>query len=547
MSLCDDLDREDGVGEYAPKTEPKRSNGGNGNGDESPFKVANALDPSDVLSFVGVTVDGKRLTCPSCGATSGCDVLQGGWKCLHASCADKGRDGFRTNVDTVAELRGVTPTEAVNLLAERFGFRGVQPKTERTHYREQGPAHAKNDTTEPFELVPLASLLQPAIDRATARRDGTERPIAVAHPERCECLGGGLWEGLHFVISGTGAGKSQLVIEDLLHAAKQGVPCLYIGLELDGFQVALRFLAEESRVPWSRLYKGTASEKQVELATGAIGTVEGLPIYADFAGPAGWPMYRLRLAVEAMRKAHPEGPILVVLDYLQLVAAAQGDRRTELRERIGQAAYLGRALAVEYHAAIVLVSSTARNNYGALSGDAVTSAGITMEPGTVEHGPRKVVLNPDVLVGAGKEAGEIEAAADSVTVLLKWPALLDGERLVLAVVAKGRATGASWCALAFERGQRFVPFAVSSMDDLPEAATKGGRKPITEDDIESRIVSTVRNHPNLRTASQVYDVCKGTKSLVLATVKRMVAEGRLVLEPAPAGFVVRFEEGEPNP
>jgi len=314
----------------------------------------------------------------------------------------------------------------------------------------------------------LSELLDPALARAKDRKMGVEKPIPVAHPERAQCLAGGYWPGVHFLISGTGAGKSQLAIEDCLHAASCGVPVLYIGLELEAFQVALRFLGERSRVSWSKLYLGRASGEQIAQAEYVAAELRDMPIYTDFAGPSGWPASRLRDALSQLRELHPTGPLMVVLDYLQLVSSEPGGPK-ELRERIGAVAYSARALSVEFDAALVIVSSTARANYGAMGGDAIKSAGIEIKaPNSDSFSPRKVVLNPDVLVGAGKESGEIEASADSVTVLLRWPARYEGERVVLSVTVKGRAMGASWCALLFDRGTRFVPFSVTQMEDLPE-------------------------------------------------------------------------------
>lgn len=91
---------------------------------DSPFARANAVAPGDVAMWLGV-YDGTTPVCPGCGESKGVAVLNHGFKCSHNRCQGRGRNGFRTNVDLVAEVRSVSPRDAVNALAERFGFEGL--------------------------------------------------------------------------------------------------------------------------------------------------------------------------------------------------------------------------------------------------------------------------------------------------------------------------------------------------------------------------------------------------------------------------------------
>ena len=88
----------------------------------SPFGAANAVPPEEVAQWLGLYDSTGVVRCPGCDETSGVAVLQFGLKCHHNRCSGRGRNGFRTNVDLVAEVRSVTPVEAVILLAERFTF-----------------------------------------------------------------------------------------------------------------------------------------------------------------------------------------------------------------------------------------------------------------------------------------------------------------------------------------------------------------------------------------------------------------------------------------
>ena len=130
MSLSDDLEAE--VGPVKPKPGPKKSTGNNGHSGESSFDIVNRIDTGTVLDALNVEHDDKRVKCPGCGeGMDGTDValVDGGYKCSHDRCANKGKNGFRTNVDLVCEVLNKTPQEAVSWLAEKFNIDLPQTQT----------------------------------------------------------------------------------------------------------------------------------------------------------------------------------------------------------------------------------------------------------------------------------------------------------------------------------------------------------------------------------------------------------------------------------
>jgi replicative DNA helicase len=330
----------------------------------------------------------------------------------------------------------------------------------------------------PEPLRRLGDLLDEAVRRAEARRSGAEKPVPVPWPELGDQLGGGLWPGLHLFVGGTGTGKSTLALQIALEAARKGTPTAYVGLELGELDIALRVLGEQAGVSWSKLYTGRASETDVTKAGAAKAALASLPFYVELGKPNGWPASDLGALAERMRLAHPEPtpgglPMLLVLDFLQIVGdEAREDGRAmglELRERIGRAAYFARDVSRRLNVAVLCVSSTARDNYGALGGEALEKAGLGIDKG------RRFAVRPDSLVGMGKESGELEYSADSVTVAVRGPKLQAAEgheRCVVLVTAKGRATGAGWCALRFEYGQRFKPWQGSGEEVIRELAAE---------------------------------------------------------------------------
>lgn len=338
----------------------------------------------------------------------------------------------------------------------------------------------------PPPLRRLDALLGPAMKRSDARREKREKPIPLPWPDMLEQFGGGLWPGVHVLVAGTGAGKTAWALQLALHAAQAKTPVGYIGLELEDMQIALRMLGEQTKIPWTDLYLGKVSEVGAARAHAAIDELAGLPFYVETGRPNGWPISELTTFIESMRKLHPEtepgsAPMLLVLDFLQIVGDEErGDGRMmgfDLRERIGRAAYAARHAAKDHNVAVLLISSAARASYALLAGLAGSTKedkvkpGIraTIDPDNGKPAPKRrpIVLgryidNPDALVGLGKESGEIEFSADSVTVAMRAgaPFLSDRARKpVIFATAKGRATGAGWCELRFT-GHRF--------DDSPD-------------------------------------------------------------------------------
>ena len=108
---------------------------------DDPFTHANDCDPREVADRLGL-LDGDVLTCPGCREASGPGgrvvILERGLKCSGDRCTDKGRNGFRTNVDLVMEVTGCTPIEAVRTLGDWFNFEVPSPKKTTKKQRQRG-------------------------------------------------------------------------------------------------------------------------------------------------------------------------------------------------------------------------------------------------------------------------------------------------------------------------------------------------------------------------------------------------------------------------
>jgi len=271
----------------------------------------------------------------------------------------------------------------------------------------------------------LGELLGPALERFKARAKGDEKPVPVPWPSLAERLGGGLWPGAHVLVGSTGTGKTQLQLQLALHAARAGVPVLYIGLELGELDTMARLIAllDEAKgagVRFSDLMRGAVPEERFEaLAEAAVLHLAELGFELETGDAHGWDYTKLVPAVRALRERYgldSKAPVLVVLDYLQLVDSPKDARREELRERITRASYQAREAVRQHNAAVLMVSSTSRENERSLRqwGD-----GWPAEPVTVAAGKGTTELSCGSFIGIGKESGDIEYSAESLTVLAR--------------------------------------------------------------------------------------------------------------------------------
>jgi replicative DNA helicase len=287
-----------------------------------------------------------------------------------------------------------------------------------------------------------------------------ERPIPLPWASLATPLGGGLWpEQLHILVGNTAAGKTQWCLQVAIYAAQRGTPVLYVALEAGKVEFVARCVSQLSGTPWNRLYYGDDPHLEAVIQQHTA-ELEALPLFPLFPDPYGFHAGALIPAVQALRDRYSEQtpgdrPLLVILDFLQIVGTEQGQRE-ELRERIGKAAYVGRGLARTHNAAVILASSTAREHYLTLTGRVKKKGG-----GEEKADPPLGKGDAGRFVGFGKESGEIEYAADTVIVLTRepWPDEKPPRDGTICHVALAKIRGGeqpTWATLHFD-GRVFTP------------------------------------------------------------------------------------------
>lgn len=312
----------------------------------------------------------------------------------------------------------------------------------------------------------LSAMMDRALEEMAARASGKSKPIATPWAAVNRSLGGGLWPGFHVLSGTTGSGKSQWALEVAFGAARAGHPVLYVGLELGEVDLVARLVGLRLSQKWSNLYLGEPGAEGVVEELRQVGNeareeLDRLPFHLEIGKANGWHAGMLRPRVEALRARYPEArgkPALVVIDYLQLVTAAESER-VELRERIGRAAYEARMVARggegDPGAAVLALSSIARTNALALGSEAKAARGEEFKGADSFEGLGKG--SAARLVGFGKESGEIEYSADSVMVLARkrFDEIAKRSEMVLAMAkVRARPEGfKEWITLSFDGGR----------------------------------------------------------------------------------------------
>lgn len=288
--------------------------------------------------------------------------------------------------------------------------------------------------TAPLKTSTLTEAVDSTWQLIKDRHSGKSKPILTPWEPLNTHLNGGLWPGLHVLVAPPKAGKTQFALQLAKSALSENHLVYYIGLELTPEEVVSRLysLTTNNLIHWAHMLYGKLSESERETLFNPE-EQEAMKAKLDHfryihETAYGWDFQQLRgIGAEAQAKSNGE-PFLVIIDYLQLLQAPDGVRM-DMRERIGRAAYLGRQLARDYGGVVFAISSTAR----------------------AEYNPRDTVGSPWGYMGTGKESGEIEYAADSVSVIVREKEF-NGYRFALA---GGRATVPAWFRAEFVEGFRW--------------------------------------------------------------------------------------------
>ena len=333
-----------------------------------------------------------------------------------------------------------------------------EPEAPAEPWRRRGRARATARSPRKELLKPreLKTVLDDALVRMRRRAAGQEKPIPLPWTGLAEALGGGLWSGTAVTLVGdTGCGKTQWALQVAAHAAAAGVPVCYVAPEAGVDQVAPRLLSIKAGHRWNELYVGKTDAATIDSIRASYSEeLKKLPFHL-LPGKASRPGEPGSLAVaEWMRQRYRKTragrrPLLIVQDFVELVSGVGRDQE-EFNELMGRVAQEARQAAREHDVAVLIVSSTSREQRH----NPELSIGIHHE----RRQPRGLGRgNPARLLLTGKNAGDLERESDTVLVLAQeqdqQPNVAGDDpetwTRVWCAVAKNRSGGRAWAALRF--------------------------------------------------------------------------------------------------
>jgi replicative DNA helicase len=219
----------------------------------------------------------------------------------------------------------------------------------------------------------FARALTTAVDMTAAayKRDGKLSGLATGLRDLDSKMGGLQRSDLIVLAGRPGMGKTALATNIAYNVAKawegerradghmqsiDGGIVGFFSLEMSAEQVATRILAEQTRIPSSKMRRGDINDSLFDVIRDKVAEIQHLPLFIDETG--GVPV--AQLAARARRLKRQRGLDLIVIDYIQLM---QGSTRRAMEGRVHEVTEITtnlKALAKELNVPILALSQLSR-------------------------------------------------------------------------------------------------------------------------------------------------------------------------------------------
>lgn len=213
--------------------------------------------------------------------------------------------------------------------------------------------HRDND-----EIVPMGVLVDQAIEdlETSMQRDSAFVGVPTGFDD-LDDLTAGLQAGNLIVIAARpGVGKSSFVTNLARNATVDGgTPVALFSLEMSRWEIGMRLLCGEARVPWDRIRSRTATHDDWTRIVQAAERLDGAPLFVVDSGNIS--IVDIRAKARLLRQR--EGLGMIIVDYLQLMSLRG---RVESRQQeIAEISRSLKMLAKELEIPVIAVSQLNRD------------------------------------------------------------------------------------------------------------------------------------------------------------------------------------------
>jgi replicative DNA helicase len=200
----------------------------------------------------------------------------------------------------------------------------------------------------------IADIMREHFNVLEQRMEGGKKAISTGLTDLDTILNGGWHRGQVIVIAARPSmGKTALCLHHAIHAAINHFGVLFLSMEMVASELADRAIAAIGQVDLGNLLKAEMSETEWGGVTIATGKMQDISLHViDRSG-----LNFFQVATYARRHKRKNGLDVLVLDYLQLMAGDEGDKRHSQIEEITRNL---KTLAKELDIAVLLLSQLSR-------------------------------------------------------------------------------------------------------------------------------------------------------------------------------------------
>jgi replicative DNA helicase len=235
---------------------------------------------------------------------------------------------------------------------------GVPDDPRKAADEAEGLIYAVSRGDEAEQVVTLHELVDESMAALEhiQQRDSAFAGVPTGFVDLDSLLSGLQRSNLIVIAARPGVGKSSFVTNVARNVAVDaGAPVAMFSLEMSRFEIGMRLLCGEARVPWDRVRSGRVATEEWTRIVEAAEVLHEAPLFIVDSGNVT--IVDIRAKARRLKSKHGLG--LIIVDYLQLMS---GHLRTENRQQeIAEVSRSLKLLAKELDVPVIAVSQLNRN------------------------------------------------------------------------------------------------------------------------------------------------------------------------------------------